>query len=341
MPIALGTATAIAGGLGLASTLATNYFNKKQQDKANNVTQQNNAFSQEQYLDERNYNRELQERLFQREDNAYTRTKDDLLNAGYSPLAINGTNEAGNVVSQAQMPELSSINPFQAQNMDFGQLADILAQADSRQLERDKFEYQKKKDLSDKEFAESQAAEQTRQFNATLDQTVAQMKQQGSQFIISHGLEATKQAKQSKFIDAQIEQISQLSKLENNKAKNQAVIEAYGKLGGQCEFFTDKNKYEVANTTFMIAENAMLKECEEILAGNTSESKQKSKNVSGGLNFGLPKKVEKLVGNAQFGANGQYGDSESESYAKDLVAQVNAKKETFYKSHKKPILWEN
>lgn len=339
MPIP-GLGSLVAGGLSLASGLMTNMFNKKMQDEANEITMQNNKFQQEQYLDEKAYNRELQERIFNREDNAYQRTVDDIQKSGLSALAMNGTNNAGSVVSQAQMPELNSITPFQAQNLDFGQLADIIGRADERALERDKFEYQKKKDQSDKEFAESQAQEQTRQFNEGLQVEVNKMKQQGSQFIINHGLEATKQAKQAKFIDAQIDQMSKLSKLEDNKAKNQALVEAYQKLGGECEFFSDKEKFDVANATYITAEQEMLKECEEILQGNVSESKQKSKNIQGGLNVSMPKKLEKFVGSAGAGVNGSYGDSESESYSKDLLAQVNAKKEKFYKSHKKPILWQ-
>lgn len=329
----------IAGGLGLASGLMTNMFNKKMQDDANEITLQNNKFQQEQYLDEKAYNRELQERIFNREDNAYQRTVDDIQKSGLSALAMNGTNNAGSVVSQAQMPELNSITPFQAQNLDFGQLADIIGRADERALERDKFEYQKKKDQSDKEFAESQAQEQTRQFNESLQADINKMKQQGSQFIIQHGLEATKQAKQAKLIDAQIDQISKLSKLEDNKAKNQALVEAYQRLGGECDFYSDKEKFDVANATYIMQEQQMLQECEEILKGNVSESNQKSKNASGGLNLGLPTKVEKLLGNASVGAQGSYGDSESNSYTKDLLSQVNAKKEKFYKSHKKPIYW--
>lgn len=321
----------IAGGLGLASGLITNIFNKKMQDDANEITMQNNKFQQEQYLDEKAYNRELQERLFNREDNAYQRTVDDIQKSGLSALAMNGTNDAGSIVSQAQMPELNSITPFQAQNLDFGQLADIIGQADQRQLERDKFEYQKKKDQSDKEFAESQAQEQTRQFNEGLQVEVNKMKQQGSQFIIQHGLEATKQAKDAKLIDAQIDQIAKLSKLEDNKAKNEELVKAYQKLGGECEFFSDKEKFDVANAQYIIQEQEMLAECEEILKGNISESKQKGKAISGSVD--VPIKIAKV------GASGAYSDNESESYSKDLLSQVNAKKEKFYKSVKKPIYW--
>lgn len=327
----------IAGGLALASTLGTNIFNKMQQDDANELTRQNNQFNQEQYLDEKNYKRELQERMFEREDNAYQRTVDDIQKSGLSALAINGTNSAGDVVTQAQMPELNSITPFQAQNMDFGQLADIIGQADERQLEKDKFEYQKEKDLSDKEYRETQAKEQTRQFNAQLQHQVDSMTQQNNQFIKQHGLEESKQAKQSEFIDAQMKNMSKLAQLEESKAKNQAIIESYAKLGGECEFFTDREKFEVANAVFTSAEQEMMKEVTDILSGNTSESKQKAKNGSGGLNVSLPKKFL----NTSAGLNGSYGTSESESVSKDLVSQANAVREKFYKSHKKPILWTN
>lgn len=63
------------------------------------------AFQNEQYIENRDYQRALQERIFDREDTAMTRSVQDHVEAGFSPLAALGSGfGAGSVVSQAVAP---------------------------------------------------------------------------------------------------------------------------------------------------------------------------------------------------------------------------------------------
>lgn len=62
-------------------------------------------FQNEQYIESRDYQRALQERIFNREDTAMTRSVQDHVAAGFSPLAALGSGfGAGSVVSQSVAP---------------------------------------------------------------------------------------------------------------------------------------------------------------------------------------------------------------------------------------------
>lgn len=56
-------------------------------------------WNKEQYIENRDYTRALQQTVFDREDTAYQRAVDDARSAGLSPLAITGGSSAGAVVS--------------------------------------------------------------------------------------------------------------------------------------------------------------------------------------------------------------------------------------------------
>ena len=56
------------------------------------------------------YNRALQQQIFEREDTSYQRTAQDMLAAGLNPLNMNSTNGAGEIISQTPLH-----NDFQAQ----------------------------------------------------------------------------------------------------------------------------------------------------------------------------------------------------------------------------------
>lgn len=57
------------------------------------------------------YQKALQERIFQREDTAYQRTAQDMVKAGLNPLSMQGTDNAGSAVS---MPDLTSGTPAES-----------------------------------------------------------------------------------------------------------------------------------------------------------------------------------------------------------------------------------
>jgi len=251
-PVVIGAIASLASsGMGLASQYFTNKKNRESVEESNDIIRQNNQFQQQAYLDEQKYNRELQERLFQREDTAYQRTADDLQEAGYSPLAINGTNNAGSVVGQAQMPELSGINPFQAESLNFGQLADIIGQADSRMLQERALDIQAAKNLSDKEQKELDRKEQARQADAKIELSIQQFSQTMDNAISQQKISNAREAKKLEMQKTQLENILQSSKLaEDKQHAEQAERELRQATGGRgsTRLYTDKAEYEEAIT---------------------------------------------------------------------------------------------
>lgn len=97
------TGPLISGLFGSRDTDKTNSTNKA-------IAQDNLAFQREN-LD---YQKALQQQIFQREDSAYQRTVSDMRAAGLSPLAMNGTNGAGEAI-QTEAPQ----NSFQRQGKNY------------------------------------------------------------------------------------------------------------------------------------------------------------------------------------------------------------------------------
>lgn len=69
---------------------------RKEMEIASNekIAAQNLAFQKEKFA----YDQQLQQQIFDREDNAYQRTVADMRSAGVSPLAMQGTNAAGEAI---------------------------------------------------------------------------------------------------------------------------------------------------------------------------------------------------------------------------------------------------
>ena len=100
--------------------------------EALNAQKQQQQWLNEQYLENRDYERALQERIFEREDTAMTRSVEDHVNAGFSPLAALGTTfNAGQVVSSSQAPS-NQVQNNQFQNFDSGALSRALEVATQR-----------------------------------------------------------------------------------------------------------------------------------------------------------------------------------------------------------------
>lgn len=87
----------------------------------NRINQQNLQLQQEQL----EYQKQLQQDIFAREDTAYQRTVNDMRSAGLSPLSMNGTNGAGSVVSTSapQRQTQSSTDAINGLNNAFNSFA--------------------------------------------------------------------------------------------------------------------------------------------------------------------------------------------------------------------------
>lgn len=108
----MGLLSAIGAGISAAASspvvggVVSGLFGLKQQDKANQavdntnetnlkIANQNLEFQREN-LD---YQKALQQQIFDREDSSYQRTVNDMRQAGLSPLAMNGANGAGEAIA--------------------------------------------------------------------------------------------------------------------------------------------------------------------------------------------------------------------------------------------------
>lgn len=103
---AIGAGASAILNSGIVPPVISGLFGLRQQDKANQavndtnstnmaIAQQNLQFQRENF----DYQKALQQQIFQREDSSYQRTVNDMRQAGISPLAMNGTNGAGEAIA--------------------------------------------------------------------------------------------------------------------------------------------------------------------------------------------------------------------------------------------------
>lgn len=94
-----------------------------QKDAQENVNEKNLEYMRERdavndarYTDELNYNRALQERIFEREDTAFQRQADDMSAVGLNPLLAQGGARSGDVISSPSIPANATSPNLQASN---------------------------------------------------------------------------------------------------------------------------------------------------------------------------------------------------------------------------------
>ena len=92
-------------------TNAANYKMVQETNALNrDIANQNLAFQQAQ----QDYEKALQQQIFEREDSSYQRTVNDMRSAGLNPLTMNGTNGSGEAIALTPMN-----NSFQSQTAQF------------------------------------------------------------------------------------------------------------------------------------------------------------------------------------------------------------------------------
>lgn len=89
----------IAGAATVGSAFAGAASARHSQDAANKINREYAEKNYQLQAQELAYQHALQQQIFQREDTAYQRTVNDMRRAGMSPLAMSGTNNAGEAVS--------------------------------------------------------------------------------------------------------------------------------------------------------------------------------------------------------------------------------------------------
>lgn len=111
---AVGSAVGSFLGSNAGAATISGLFNSRDVDKTNQVNKeiaQMNLGFQRENLD---YQKALQQQIFDREDSAYSRTVQDMRNAGLSPLSMQNTNGAGEAIATSA-PEMN----YQRQRKDY------------------------------------------------------------------------------------------------------------------------------------------------------------------------------------------------------------------------------
>lgn len=107
--IAGGALSLLSGAIG--SRVSAGVAKQDQQLQRMQLEEQKrlNQFQMDEYLDKKDYDRALQERIFEREDTAMQRGLQDYIDAGFSPLSALGQSaSAGSVVSTSSAPSLNA-----------------------------------------------------------------------------------------------------------------------------------------------------------------------------------------------------------------------------------------
>lgn len=104
----------VTGAMNLGSTIVTNQFNEK-------VAKENLAFQKENL----EYQKDLQQQIFEREDTAYQRKVQDLIKAGINPaVAATGSGSGAGSIVSTQAPHNDM--RYQAPQFNFGTVIDTL-----------------------------------------------------------------------------------------------------------------------------------------------------------------------------------------------------------------------
>lgn len=274
-----------SAGLGLVSQLITNKSNERRQDEANQLTRENLDWQKQQYFDQKSYNEALQNKLFEREDTSYQRTKNDLVQAGYSPLAINGTNDAGTVVGNPAVPELPNINPYQANSLNFGQLADILGQAQNRKLQERELDIQEEKNLSDKEQKKLELEEKVREFDIQSQETFRQFNAKLEEQVREFDKTDTKKAEQLKIEQGKLDNLNSALDLNNSKYKAEQIQNTMEGLTGIRNYPIEYLDSDEA--TIKIAQSRWKKDFYSWLSKRAEERKTKPKQHTENANINI------------------------------------------------------
>lgn len=100
------------------------------------IAQENLAFQRENL----EYQKALQQQIFDREDSAYQRTVNDMRSAGLSPLAMNGTNGAGEAIqtepmhNDYQMQSYRDSSPLEAFQSAVGMYSNLVSLKQNQQM---------------------------------------------------------------------------------------------------------------------------------------------------------------------------------------------------------------
>lgn len=323
----------ITGASGLIGS-AINYYNQKQTNEANSknvdktnytnmaIAQANNAAEMDMFDQQMDYTKALQQQQFDREDNAYQRTVKDLQASGLSPLAMNGTDSAGQVVAQPSAPQLESARaqPFLADSpqFDMASIIDNVLKNRELDLEEAKIGNEKiKADLDRKERSDENTQIITAQM-ARLDKQI-----ESNEYIAN-----TKVNKDIEMFNAQITETIRSHTVDELNANQKILLERVkGLTNGKStayKIYDNKDEYD-ANYKSWVQQYS--RAIDEIYL--TPSKKSESTSSSGEGRIGA------------FSINASGGGSSGHSSSEDITARQDEQMAQWFDEHPVPIYYPN
>lgn len=320
-----------SGGAGIIGS-AINYFNQKQTNEANAksvdktnatnmaIAQANNNAQIKMFNEQMDYTKALQQQQFEREDNSYQRTVKDLQASGLSPLAMNGTDSAGQVVAQPSAPQLESARaqPFLADTpqFDMASIVDNVLKTRELDLEEAKIGNEKTKaDLDRKERADEN--------NQIIE---AQMERLNKQITSNEYIANTKVNKDIEMFNAQISETFRSHNADEQNAQQKILLERVkGLTNGKStsyKVYTNKDEYD-ANYKSWVQEYS--RAINDIYLAPSKKSE--SENSSGGGRIGA------------FSINASGDGSSGRSYSEDITASQAERMAQWFDAHPVPIYY--
>lgn len=334
--------SAASAGGGLIGQYMTNKSNERNIEKTNElnyrINRENLDWQKQQYFDQMAYSKALQGQIFAREDNSYQRTAADLMTAGYSPLAINGTNDAGSVVSMPTAPQLDAaqMQAFQAQSPQFGQLVDVFRSIADLDMEKRRLDIEEQKNLSDTEQKELDRKESIRQFDQDLQTRVTQfnqsLQQSAAALAETNRHNAAEEAAKLKDLTRLNDQLG----LEKSRESSTQIAAYVRQIVGDKQVNTvdcwSESEYQEKmrqwQSDYSIELDMLINSGEFDVS---SYSSSESFNAAGGISLDAPI-LDKLGG-----LNASGGKSKSSSKSTDNISRGLAKMQSWLMSHPLPV----
>lgn len=316
----------ISAVVGVGASIGNWLFGKKSSDEANDTnlqaTRETNALKEKHFQEQLDYTKATQQETWRREDTSYQRTVADLQAAGLSPLAMNGTNDAGAVVNQPAAPDLQagSVVPFLQgiyPQISSAEIQNAIVAQKKIEQEDKRLDLELNKHLTKTDFENRELEFRRESFAAELEQRNKQFLDQLTQQASQHSeLLSEKQQQRLQDLGVANRQLAELVRSNDNKTKQalqefflEQVKTATGGRSANYEVYTDKAEYQQALQRYYDRLSDFIEVNAGLLA-KTSQSQSTSANANTSANLGM-------IPGQNLGATSGVGKSQSTSSSYD------------------------
>lgn len=336
----------ITGVVSLFASIGNWVSGKGASDGANNTnlaaTRETNKMKQEQFDRQMDYAKQVQEETWRREDTSYQRSVADLQAAGLSPLAMNGTNDAGSVVNQPAAPDLQagSVTPFLQgiyPQISSAEIQNAIIAQKKLQQEDKRIDLELNKHLTEKDYRDRELEFRRESFAAELEQRNKQFLDQLTQQASQHAeLLTEKQQQRMQDLNVANRQLAELVRSNDRKTK-QALQEYYleqvktatGGRSANFKVYDNEAEYDQALQRYYDRLSDFIEVNAGLLA-KTSQSQSSSVNANTSANLGA-------IPGQNLGAASGAGKSQSTSSSYDGQKEYDERLRAFYARNPFPV----